>query len=109
MKRKFLCLLVFSFYLLVSQPSPAQVRHLSLDSCTAWALEHQAAMKNALLDVEMARETRQAVFTKYFPTLSMNAATFRAANPLIDVSTANDADNVHITSRSEERRVGKEC
>ena len=98
MKRKFLCLLVFSFYLLVSQPSPAQVRHLSLDSCTAWALEHQAAMKNALLDVEMARETRQAVFTKYFPTLSMNAATFRAANPLIDVSTANDADNVHITS-----------
>lgn len=98
MKRKFLYLLVFTSYLLVSQPSPAQVCHLSLDSCTAWALEHQAAMKNALLDVEMARETRQAVFTKYFPTLSLNAAAFRAASPLIDVSTTNDADNVHITT-----------
>lgn len=42
-------------------------RTLSLEECREMALENNAKMKNARLDVEGAREGKKEAFTKYFP------------------------------------------
>lgn len=71
---------------------------LSLDSCTAWALQHQAVLKNAARDVEMARETRRAALTKYFPTLYMSASYFRAKEPLVDLKASDNSDKIEVSA-----------
>lgn len=73
-------------------------QYLSLDSCTARALRNQAAVRNALLDVEMARETRKAAFTKYFPSLSAMAGGFRSQYPLVDVSAKEQGDKLKVSA-----------
>lgn len=73
-------------------------RYLPLDTCTARALRNQAAVKNALLDVEMAKETRKAAFTKYFPSLSAMAGCFRSQHPLVDVSAKEQGDKLKVTA-----------
>lgn len=45
-------------------------RTLSLEECREMALENNAKMKNARLDVEEAREGKKEAFTKYFPNVS---------------------------------------
>lgn len=72
--------------------------YLSLDSCTARALRNQAAVRNAVLDVEMARETRKAAFTKYFPSLSAMAGGFRSQSPLVDVSATEQGDKLRVSA-----------
>lgn len=73
--------------------------HLPLDSCTAWALQHQAALKNAAIEVEMAQETRRAALTKYFPTLYMSAFYFQAKDPLVDVKASENEDKIQVSTR----------
>lgn len=73
--------------------------HLPLDSCTAWALQHQAALKNAAIEVEMAQETRRAALTKYFPTLYMSAFYFQAKDPLVDVKASENGDKIQVSTR----------
>lgn len=72
--------------------------HLPLDSCTAWALQHQAALKNATIEVEMAQETRRAALTKYFPTLYMSAFYFQAKDPLVDVKASENGDKIQVST-----------
>lgn len=72
--------------------------HLPLDSCTAWALQHQAALKNAAIEVEMAQETRRAALTKYFPTLYMSAFYFQAKDPLVDVKASENGDKIQVST-----------
>lgn len=80
-----------------AQETAAEV-YLSLDSCTARALRNQAAVRSAVLDVQMARETRRAALTKYFPTVSMAAGYFRALNPLVDVTMSKNSDKINVTA-----------
>ena len=86
----FLLMAVFAC-LAPAQPRPTLMPPTlpSPDSCVVLALQNQAAMQNALLNVSAAAETRRAAFTKYFPTLSGSAGYFHATNPLIDLSTAD--------------------
>ncbi|MBP5645366.1 MAG: TolC family protein [Bacteroidales bacterium] len=72
--------------------------HLPLDSCTAWALQHQAALKNAAIEVEMAQETRRAALTKYFPTLYMSAFYVQAKDPLVDVKASENGDKIQVST-----------
>ena len=57
---------------------------LSLDSCKAMALRNNATVKNATLDVLVARQVRQQVLTKYFPNVSALAGGYYALNPLVE-------------------------
>lgn len=77
-----------------------QVQWLQLDSCKALALRNQAAMKNAALEVEMAKETRRAALTKFFPSVSLMAAYYHSQHPLVDLSTDDERDKIEITSHS---------
>lgn len=75
--------------------------YLPLDSCSAWALEHQAAMKNAVFDVELAKETRKAALTKYFPSIYLSAGWFHAQSPLVDVKASENSDKIEVTMNVE--------
>lgn len=66
----------FPFVLCVGTVS-AQ-RTLSLEECREMALENNAKMKNARLDVEEAREGKKEAFTKYFPNVSAVGTAFKA-------------------------------
>ena len=52
-------------------------RTLSLEECREMALENNAKMKNARLDVEGAREGKKEAFTKYFPNVSAVGTAFK--------------------------------
>ena len=52
-------------------------RTLSLEECREMALEINAKMKNARLDVEEAREGKKEAFTKYFPNVSAEGTALR--------------------------------
>lgn len=97
MKRTLITLLLTA----LAATATAQERptvHLPLDSCTAWALQHQAALKNAAIEVEMAQETRRAALTKYFPTLYMSAFYFQAKDPLVDVKASENGDKIQVST-----------
>ena len=68
---------------------------LSLDSCKALALRNNASVKNAALDVLVAREVQHQVLTKYFPNVSAMAMGYHALNPLIEYGI-EDVGNAEI-------------
>ena len=87
-------LLIISIILWTLVPLiPAQP--LSLDSCKAMALRNNASVKNAALDVLVARQVRQQVLTKYFPNVSAMAVGYHALNPLIEYGI-DDIGNAEI-------------
>ncbi|MBO4488040.1 MAG: TolC family protein [Bacteroidales bacterium] len=69
-----------------------QGQSLSLDSCLTLALQHNAAVKNAALSVEMARMVKKQAFTKYFPNVSGTALGYHALHPLVEYGI-DDIDN----------------
>lgn len=88
-----------------SQLSSTTVSHLNPDSCVALALRNQAAVKNAVLDLSAARETRRAALTKYFPSLSVMAGYFHAHHPLIDVTASENKDNINVSAAFDGRPI----
>lgn len=100
MKRTLIALLLTVAAAVAAAQERPQVR-LPLDSCTAWALRHQATLKNAAREVEMARETRRAALTKYFPMLYMSASYFRAKDPLVDVKASENGDKIELSAHIE--------
>lgn len=58
----------------------------TLDDCVRLAMENNAKMKNARLDVEGAREEKKEAFTKYFPTVSAAGSTFAANHGTVDMA-----------------------
>jgi len=72
---------------------------LTLDSCRAMALCNNAKLESARLEIESARQTKYAAFTKYFPTLSIAAGYFRSQNYLIDVSSESSGAKIDATLR----------
>lgn len=66
---------------------------LTLDSCQARALRHHTDLRAARLDLSAAEYTRDAARSKYFPTLTANAAYFHSLHPIIDLnSQQSDAE-----------------
>ena len=72
--KKIILLLVFflNCFFLQAQPS------YCLDSCIALALKQNVEIKNKLLQIDMAKQTKKEAFTKYFPNISANFIGFAA-------------------------------
>lgn len=85
-------LIILMALLLTVAVLPAQP--LTLDSCKALALRNNAEIKNATLDVLVARQVRQQVLTKYFPNVSALAGGYYALNPLVEfgIDDINNAE-----------------
>ena len=68
---------------------------LSLDSCKVLVLRNNAEVKNATLDVLVAREVQHQVLTKFFPNVSAMALGYHALKPLIEYGI-EDVGNAEI-------------
>lgn len=60
---------------------------LTLEESKRLALQNNATVKNGMLELEAAQQTRKAAFTKFFPSISASGATFEAQQNLMEIST----------------------
>lgn len=72
--------------LLVPTLSVEAQRSLTLEECSQLALENNARMKNARLDVKGAEEVRKEAFTKYFPSISATGGAFTSDNGMAELA-----------------------
>ena len=72
--------------LLVPALSVEAQRSLTLEECSQLALENNARMKNARLDVKGAEEVRKEAFTKYFPSISSMGGAFTSDNGMAELA-----------------------
>lgn len=89
--------LIISYISYSQEDSINFVERYSLELCKQMALENNAHLKNADLQVQAAEQTKKAAFTKYFPTVSAMAAGFTSNNNLVDV----DLSDVDISLKSD--------
>lgn len=80
-KMKFTC--ATTIWLLATGMTLANEK-LTLEQSRRLALESNAGIKNSRIETEAAREAKKAAFTKYFPSLSAGAASFKADKPLFN-------------------------
>lgn len=76
--------------LLVPALSVEAQRSLTLEECSQLALENNARMKNARLDVKGAEEVRKEAFTKYFPSISATGGAFTSDNGMAELALVPD-------------------
>ncbi|WP_293716633.1 TolC family protein [uncultured Parabacteroides sp.] len=58
---------------------------LTLEDCSRLALDNNARMKNARLDLEGSKESRKEAFTKYFPSVSATGGAFASDNGIAEM------------------------
>ena len=75
----------FFLFLMVSVSGSAQQAY-SLAQCKKLALENNARMKNARLEVSSAQQTKEEAFTNFFPSLSASALGYNANQPLVEAN-----------------------
>ncbi len=68
---------------------------LSVSDCIDLALENNIPLKNAQLDIEMAKATRHEAQTAYLPKMSAQALAFDALNPMVSFGI-DDIDNALV-------------
>ncbi len=76
---------IFSLIILLF-PITSEAQSLTLDECIKLALNNNVDIINSKLTVDEATLTRREAFTKYFPDVSVGGASFKAADPLVDMS-----------------------
>lgn len=86
--------------LIVIIPVKAQY---SLDSCKKMAVLNNARVKNALLEVDAAGQTKKAAFTKYFPEISATGSAFKSNKSFIDM----DLNDVDLNVTFEDQRLNE--
>lgn len=73
----------------VSSEPVRPVLELSLDKCRELAMQNNPYMQNAELDVYAARAQKQEALAEYFPKVSVNAFSFYAFNPLVEIGVTD--------------------
>ncbi len=68
---------------------------LTLDTCLTLAVQNEASLQNARIDVETARMVKKQAFTKYFPNVSATALGYYAMHPLVEYGI-DDIDNAMV-------------
>lgn len=58
---------------------------LTLEECSRLAVENNAKMKNARLEMEGTKESRKEAFTKYFPSISATGGAFASDNGIAEM------------------------
>ena len=76
--------LLIIFFLFIPVIAAAQV--YTLQQCIDMALKNSYELKNSQLDQQIADQTKKELFTKYFPSVSANGATFRSSEYMVNSS-----------------------
>jgi outer membrane protein len=80
---------------------------LNLDQCRELARKNNVQYRNSLIERDAARQTRKAMLTKYFPTISATGVGFRTQDYLIDKSIKGgnlpvyDGDPAHLAGATQ--------
>lgn len=82
--------LLFLAAALLCGPVSLHARTYTLEQCKALALENNNKMKNGLLDVQIAAQTRKEAFTRFFPTVSAAGIAFTASHDILRLSVPLD-------------------
>lgn len=69
--------------------------HLTVQDCIDLALENNIPLKNSQLEIDKARATKRQAQAEYLPSVSAQALTFDAKNPLISFGI-DDIDNALV-------------
>lgn len=72
--------------------------YLTLEQCREMALENNADIKNAELDLQAAKAQRQEALAEYFPTVSANAFGFHALDPMIEIGVKDILGNTTFSN-----------
>lgn len=101
MKKSFLLILSLCvlFSGLYAQTPEVANNCLSLDSCIALAVENNYEIENAQLQIQAAKQTKKAAFTKYFPSVSIMGGAFMSNKNLIDIDL--DISDINLSSPDE--------
>ena len=73
----------------------ADTLRLSVQDCIDMALENNIELKNSQLEIDKARATKKEAQAAYFPTVTAQAVTFEALNPMITFGI-DDIDNAQV-------------
>lgn len=98
MKRYFtiIVLIVLSFPSFAQQKEEHGIVTMTLDSCEAMALRNQAKVRQARLQVDAAKATKDAAYTKFFPTLGAQAGCFYSLSPMIDLHSSESGATIDV-------------
>ncbi len=77
-----------------SDETQRDAKSLSLEQCKSLAVQNNAKIRNAELDIEAAELTKKGAFTKYFPQVSIKGGAFKATEPLLDMDMGKGNVNV---------------
>ena len=69
-------------FCMVFLPFMTRAQVYTLEECLTAALEKNNKIKNSLLEMEMARQTRKEAFTFYFPQVSASGMAFQGSRNL---------------------------
>lgn len=78
-----------------------QAQVLTLDSCFCLAMKNNLRLKNAELETERARQVRYQALTKYFPNISLQAFSFHALQPLVQIGAQDIINGISNTDLQE--------
>ena len=70
-------------FCMVFLPFMTRAQVYTLEECLTAALEKNNKIKNSLLEMEMARQTRKEAFTFYFPQVSASGMAFQGSRNLL--------------------------
>ena len=91
---------------LYAEAAGQNVWRFNADSCTSRALEANAAVKNADLEVQAAIEMKRSAVAKYFPSVSANVSAFLMHDYLLDISSSDVKDgNLSMNVYSEGKPI----
>ena len=62
--------------------------NLTLETCKALAIQNNIKIQNSQLELDSAKQIKNAAFTKFFPSISAGGSIFQAANPLMEMTIA---------------------
>lgn len=90
------CIVILSLLLTMSAfaQEPDKTR-LSVQDCIEMALENNIDLKNSQLDINKAKATKNEARAEYFPTVTAQAVTFDALNPMLTFGI-EDIDNAQL-------------
>ncbi|WP_281638125.1 TolC family protein [Flavobacterium marginilacus] len=61
-------------------------KHLTLEQVRSLALQNNTKVKNSLIDIDAATETKKEAYTNYFPKVSASAIAMQALDPLLEMN-----------------------
>lgn len=90
------CIVILSLLLTLSAFAQEPIKtQFSVQDCIEMALENNIELKNSQLDINKAKATKNEARAEYFPTVTAQAVTFDALNPMLTFGI-EDIDNAQL-------------